>query len=88
MNNATNNNTFLKEFEKACIKNHIEFHHKQNHVRCIAHVMNLAVLEILKYIKAGKPLDEDIILDDILNNTNLFTNKIIPIKLRKLIVKI
>ncbi|CAB5213516.1 unnamed protein product [Rhizophagus irregularis] len=85
--NAANNNTFLKEFEKTCIKNHIEFHHKRNHVRCIAHVMNLAVQEILKYIKAGEPQDEDIILDDILNNTNLFTNKIIP-KLRKLIVKI
>ncbi|CAB5307411.1 unnamed protein product [Rhizophagus irregularis] len=76
--NAANNNTFLKEFEKMCIKNHIEFHHKRNHVRCIAHMMNLAVQEILKYIKAGEPQDEDIILDDILNNTNLFTNKIIP----------
>jgi hypothetical protein len=40
--------------------------------------MNLAVQEILKYIKAGEPQDEDIILDDILNNTNLLTNKIIP----------
>ncbi|RGB34253.1 hypothetical protein C1646_668689 [Rhizophagus diaphanus] len=76
--NAANNNTFFKEFEKVCIKNHIEFYHKRNHVRYIAHVMNLAIQEILKYIKAEEPQDKDIILDDILNNTNLFTNKIIP----------
>ena len=40
--------------------------------------MNLAVQDILKYIKAGEPQDEDVILDDILNNTNIFMNKIIP----------
>ena len=69
---------FLRNLKRRASKNHIEFHHKRNHVRCIAHMMNLAVQEVLKYIKAGEPQDEDIILDDILNNTNLFTNKIIP----------
>jgi hypothetical protein len=40
--------------------------------------MNLAVQEILKYIKAGEPQDEDEILVDILKNTNDYTNKVIP----------
>jgi len=40
--------------------------------------MNLAVQEILKYIKAEDAQDEDVILDDILNDTNTYSNKIIP----------
>ena len=49
-----NNNTFLKSLEQTCVENHIAFHHKENHVRCIAHIMNLTVQEILKHIEAGE----------------------------------
>ena len=49
--NAANDNTLLKVFKQSCIKNHIEFYHKQNHVWCVAYIMNLAVQEILKYLK-------------------------------------
>jgi len=40
--------------------------------------VNLAVQEILKYIKAGEARDENLILEDILNNKDIYTNKIIP----------
>ncbi|CAB5351658.1 unnamed protein product [Rhizophagus irregularis] len=84
--NAANNNTFLKSLEQTCVENHIAFHHKENHVRCIAHIMNLTVQEILKHIRAGEAQDENIILEELLEKNNK-TNDIIP-KLRKLIVKI
>ena len=54
--------TFLKVLEEACIKRHIDFYHKRNHVRCIAHIMNLAVQEILKYIKGDNAQEENDIL--------------------------
>lgn len=47
-----------------CNKNQINFHHKQNHVRCIAHIMNLSVQEILKSLKAGEAPNGDEILND------------------------
>ena len=40
--------------------------------------MNLAVQEILKYIKAEEAQDENLILENILNNEDIYTNKIIP----------
>ncbi|CAB4391009.1 unnamed protein product [Rhizophagus irregularis] len=75
--NAANNNTFLKSLEQTCVENHIAFHHKENHVRCIAHIMNLTVQEILKHIRAGEAQDENIILEELLEKNNK-TNDIIP----------
>jgi len=62
--NARNNDTFFKEFEKICIENYVEFNHNQNHVRCLAHIMNLAVQKILIHIKAENIEDENLILRD------------------------
>ncbi|CAB5200416.1 unnamed protein product [Rhizophagus irregularis] len=75
--NAANNDTFFKEFKKVCNENRIDFHHKRNHVRCVAHIMNLAVQEILKHIKAGEAQDEDSILEN-LSSGMISTNKVIP----------
>ena len=61
----------------------IDFHYQKNHVRCLAHVINLATQEILKFIKAGEAQNENTILEEISEG---FID-IIP-KLRKLIVKI
>lgn len=83
LDNASNNNTFLKELGNICEEKNIIFHHEENRVRCLAHIINLAVQEILKHIKAEEAEDENIILSK-LSHSN---NNIIP-KLRKLIVKI
>jgi hypothetical protein len=82
--NAANNVTFLKELEYTCNQNNIDFDYKKNHVRCLAHIINLTTQEILKYIKGDDARDENEILSEISENKNLET---IP-KLRKLIVKI
>ena len=73
--------TFLKVLEEACIERHIDFHYKQNHVRCIAHIMNLAVQEILKYIKGDNAQEENDILMELLSGDDNIIN-IIP-KVRK-----
>ena len=83
--NASNNDTFLKELSTVCSNKNINFHHKKNHVRCLAHIMNLTCQEILKNIKAGEAQDEDEILKEISNGNDDIN--VIP-KLRKLIVKI
>lgn len=83
--NAANNNTFLKELETECSVENINFHHKKNHVRCLAHIMNLTCQEILKNIKAGEAQDENDILKEISEKS--VDLSVIP-RLRKLIVKI
>ena len=83
--NASNNMTFLKELGHTCNQNSIGFDYKKNHIRCLAHIINLTTQEILKYLKAGDAIDENEILMGISQqNNNIET---IP-KLRKLIVKI
>src|SRR6266511_4188571 len=76
--NADYNNTFLKELEYVCHQKEIKFDHKKNNIRCLAHIINLTVQEILKNIKAGDAQEEQ--EDDV-------NVEIIP-KLRLLIVKI
>lgn len=39
----------------------IKFDHKKNNIRCLAHIINLMVQEILKNIKAGDGQEEVIV---------------------------
>lgn len=73
--------TFLRALEQACIERHIDFHHERNHVRCIAHIMNLAVQEILKYIKGDNAQEENDILMELSSGDDNIVD-IIP-KVRK-----
>lgn len=86
--NAANNNTFLRELEHACRRKEIKFDHVKNNIRCLAHIINLTVQEILKYIKAEDAQEENELLELISqeeeNNVNV---EVIP-KLRRLLVKI
>lgn len=87
--NASNNTTFLKALEDTCNKKEINFDHKKNSIRCLAHIINLTVQEILRYIKADDAQEEDEILELILQEEreNHFNVEIIP-RLRRLIVKL
>jgi len=49
--------------ENTCQNRNISFGAINNHCRCIAHIMNLAVQDILRQIKAGEANTEDAILD-------------------------
>ena len=53
----------MRHLEYNCQNKSIDFEAVDNHCRCIAHVMNLAVQDILKQIKAGEAETEDTILD-------------------------
>ena len=46
--NASNNITFLQSVEDSCAIDHIQFEMENQHVWCVAHVINLAVQKALK----------------------------------------
>ncbi len=66
----------MKCLENVCQSKSISFDAVDNHCRCMAHIMNLAVQEILKQIKAGEAETEDIILGDI--DMNITAGEVIP----------
>ena len=66
----------MKYLENACQNQSISFDAIDNHCRCIAHIMNLAVQDILKQIKAGEAETENVILDNI--DTPIATGEVIP----------
>ncbi|CAB4404665.1 unnamed protein product [Rhizophagus irregularis] len=60
--NASNNITFLQAVEDELSKKFIRFESKDKHVRCLAHVMNLAAqqaLTTLKAIEDNEPSNEN-----------------------------
>ena len=56
--NASNNDTFLAHLETACREQDIPFGCESTHVRCIAHVINLAVQDFLGALNSAA-LDSD-----------------------------
>ena len=61
---ASNNDTFLQALEITCKNSDILFDAKRNHVRCIAHVMNRAVGDIIKGMKMEALQDEEELLEE------------------------
>jgi hypothetical protein len=62
--NATNNDTLMSILETVCKSKNIEFTAYDNHVRCLAHVINLAAQAALSKLKVGYVEHESEILDD------------------------
>ena len=52
MDNASNNITFLRAVEAYLSEKFIHFDSEDRHVRCLAHVINLAVQQVLATLKA------------------------------------
>lgn len=70
---ASNNDTLMISLESTCKDQNINFTKKNNHIRCLAHVINLAVQDALTSLKVGYLESEDEILIQ-----NDFSNEIIP----------
>ena len=51
--NASNNDTFIWALSDTCAEESIAFNAENNHVRCLAHVMNLAAQLLLSTLKAS-----------------------------------
>ena len=56
---ALNNNTFLRSLEETCQSRDISFDHESRHVRCMAHIINLAVDEFLDKLDSSPKDSED-----------------------------
>ena len=59
-------NTFFEHFETMCNGNNIIFDIKNQYVRCLTHIINLAAQDALKSLKGTNPENEE----EVLNNKN------------------
>jgi len=84
--NASNNLSFATELEKTCKEQKIPFSRADNHVRCMAHVIHLAVQAFLKALEAEAPDTDD---DDHAVFCDSGASRVHCVsRLRKLVVKI
>ena len=57
--NASNNTTMMKEMQNRWRIDGLDFDYKQNHVRCIAHVINIAIQSALTVLCCRPPNDAE-----------------------------
>lgn len=65
--NASNNVTFLQEVAIE-LADSIKFDNNNQHVRCLAHIINLAAQEVLKSLKAVSSISDNEFLGEETNN--------------------
>src|SRR3954468_23149332 len=68
--NASNNGAFLQLVEETLRQEKILFDVKNQHVRCMAHVINLAIQSFLQYLTASTVDNNGNISDDIYTYEN------------------
>jgi hypothetical protein len=76
--NASNNDTFIRTLSNTCAEEDITFSAENNHVRCLAHVMNLAAQLLLSTLKASAVNE-----DELLNNYDDINSISIVMKVNK-----
>ena len=54
----------MMAIKKTCQSQNIDFTKDNNHVQCLAHVINLAIQDALKVLKAENAADEDVIFNE------------------------
>ena len=57
-----------------CKEENIEFNRRENHIRCVAHIINLAVQNALKMLKTGNIDEQDLEL----NESNAQISDLVP----------
>jgi len=50
--------------ETICEEENIKFNRRENHIRCVAHIINLAVQDVLKMLKTGNIDEQDLELNE------------------------
>ena len=60
--------------ENICKEENIEFNKHENHIRCVAHIINLAVQDALKMLKTGNIDEQDLEL----NESNAQISDLVP----------
>ncbi|CAB5157831.1 unnamed protein product [Rhizophagus irregularis] len=70
--NASNNDTLMKALEKTCKDRNIEFTAYNNHIQCLAHIINLAAQDALSTLKVRYMKNEN----ELLNNDEV--SEVIP----------
>ena len=82
-----NNNTFVSSLADICYNEGINFDIDNNHVRCLAHVMNIAVQHALKSLKATAANNEDEVLNIDDNDVNGF-HTIMKVNLKTIFISV
>jgi len=83
LDNAASNSTFIEQFGKLMINNSLVFDVENQHFRCFAHILNLAVQDSLK-----KLVSEETREDEIDNDDDYESVKTPVLKLRSIFIKL
>jgi len=64
MDNASNNSTFMESLANTLTSENIDFNPKDQWVRCLAHIINLAVQSALGSLRSVAANSENDVLED------------------------
>ncbi|CAJ0856590.1 1087_t:CDS:2, partial [Entrophospora sp. SA101] len=78
----------IREFEQKCNEEDVLFDSENQHVHCLAHIINLAAQDALRSLKWIGPENENEILNEDNDNEDATASMSVIKKLRKLVVKI
>lgn len=77
--NASNNTTFLQAVETELSEKFIHFNSEDKHVRCLAHVINLAAQQVLVTLKANEEASDEEEVGSLIKKVNIIVVIIIII---------
>jgi hypothetical protein len=66
----------IEKFEQKCAEEDIPFDSENQHVRCLAHIINLAAQDALSSLNGTGPENEEEILNEEEDDTIVLTNVI------------
>lgn len=89
LDNATNNDTFITSFRNELIKQGVDISTDNFHVRCLAHIMNLSVQDILASLKCTESEDNvNIDVDENMDNETDNESEVLDNSLNEVSLKV